>query len=119
MTRRKLPPSAYAYLSSMPLAALAAENQLALLARVLRSCPPLDLADKNGRTALHHAASLGRQVACEMLAWAGADLEARDVEGKTPEQTARGGGHKELADALAGLHEAQKEWHIRITHATR
>lgn len=116
VTRRKLPPGAYAYLASMPLAALAAENQLALLAKVLRSCPPLDLVDRNGRTALHHSAALGRQVACEMLAWAGADLEARDVSGQIPEQAARCGGHFELADALGGLRAAQKEWNVRTAH---
>lgn len=65
-------------------AAQAREGDPRILGWLLQAKAPLDAADAEGWTALHHAAAAGNQLAAERLVAAGADVCARDLRGRTP-----------------------------------
>lgn len=67
--------------------ALSAARCLPLL---LARGAPVDLADDDGQTALHHAAAANDQQAVEQLLAAGADRDRADQQGQRPADLARG-----------------------------
>lgn len=70
--------------------------------------PPLEAQDKQGRTALHHAADAGKSLIAELLLKHGADTEAVDKSGKTPLQMARTRKYHALAELLKHWEEVPK-----------
>lgn len=65
----------------------------------------LDAVDNNKNTALHYAAGYGQADSCKMLVEAGADREAKNMDGKTALEVAQ---LNEQADVVAVL-ETKKE----------
>ncbi|KAF4790574.1 ARF GTPase-activating protein GIT2 [Turdus rufiventris] len=62
-----------------------------------------DLSKEKGNTPLHVAAKAGQTLQAELLAVYGADPGTQDLNGKTPVDYARQGGHHELAERLVEI----------------
>lgn len=60
----------------------------------------LDIQDRHGATALHHAAATGRSKLCKMLLLAGAKKQCFDKDGKTPVDYAIDHKHRVTTDVL-------------------
>jgi uncharacterized protein len=63
---------------------------LATADALLKAGAGIDVRDNNGRTALHYAAAAGYTDVAKLLAERGADINAKDVDGVTPVDAARG-----------------------------
>ena len=63
----------------------------------------VDLTDKNGWTALHHAASQGHDSVVLMLIWFGADVFHQDANKKTAAIYAQNEGHEKIVNAMIEL----------------
>lgn len=66
----------------------------------------IDVVQETGSSALHIAAAGGHAQIARMLARHGADIDLRDMSGRTPSAVARGAGFNDLAAALAGTSDA-------------
>jgi lysophospholipase len=84
--------------------AAAAGNRTAL-ARLLHDGVDLNMADYDGRTALHLAAAEGHRATVAWLLRHGADPTAEDRWGRTPRAEAQRGGHASVMHLLDGISE--------------
>lgn len=82
------------------LTAAAALGDTDTLARLLASGADVELADHDGRTALHAAAAAGQRAAVELLLARGARTDRTDHRARTALDVALDRGHPELADLL-------------------
>lgn len=109
------PPNSY--VSNTPLICLAAMNTSAESTEILiKFNVDVKMADRNGQTALHIAASRGRSEIVEALIAAGADPLARDTLNRTPEDVANRAGHADIAYTLTAAKQniAQRATSVRI-----
>ena len=97
-----MPHAAALYIFSSLLHAAAASPNAALAAALLSACPPrhASLADDEGWTPLHCAASAGRAGSVHALAGAGGSVDARTSTGRTPLHYAASKGHVDVAKVL-------------------
>ena len=79
------------------------------VAALLADKAKVDLLDKDGWSALRHAAKSGNVKCCEFLMNAGAKHGELCIVGKSPVEAARENGHKELADWLSAARIANDE----------
>lgn len=75
-----------------------------VVALLLAKGAKVDLSDREGWTALHHAASKGKKDIVELLLNAGADFMAKDFMGRTPAAIAKGNS------AVALLAEKERDF---------
>jgi len=83
-----------------PLGAAAFGNRLDIVDWMLRNGAKVDTPNGWGQTALHRAASLGREEMCALLVKHGADRLAKTPEGQTASDLAFAHGHSRLAMLL-------------------
>ena len=61
----------------------------------------INAADQHGETALHKAARCGRYTSCVALVEAGAEVSAKDKDGRMPIDCAMDAGEHSIAELLA------------------
>lgn len=99
------------------------EGKTAIVALLLEATGiKLDQADKDGRTALFHAADKGREAIVASLLAAGADANVADARGYTPLMAAAYSGHQAVVRRLLTvtgieLDAADKEGRTAVIHA--
>ena len=81
-------------------AAAAGGADRALLQRLVQAGVEVDATQGGGYTGLHEAASLGRADLVTLLLEAGASVQSRTDEGRTPAELARANGHEDVAALL-------------------
>lgn len=67
-----------------PLIYAVKQNRVDMVELLLKAKPNLNVADNNGRCAIHYAASDGNWKIWELIANSGADVNVKDSEGRTP-----------------------------------
>jgi uncharacterized protein len=82
-------------------AAAAGGADQALVQRLVAAGVDVDATQGGGYTGLHEAASIGRADLVALLLEAGASLESRTDDGRTPADLARANGHEDVAGQLA------------------
>ncbi|PYM90590.1 MAG: hypothetical protein DME04_22630 [Candidatus Rokuibacteriota bacterium] len=85
-------------------AAAAGGAARALVQRLVEASVQVDAKQGGGYTGLHEAASIGRADLVAVLLEAGASVESRTDEGRTPAELARANGHEGVAAMLASRH---------------
>jgi len=83
-------------------AATAGGADTTLMRRLVEAGARVNHRQSGGFTALHEAAAIGNADVARLLLDAGAEADARNIEGRTPGELARDAGHVALADALDG-----------------
>lgn len=84
-----------------PLMRAAYENRLTVTRALLASNKAnVNAANDNGATALHLAAQRGHLHIAQMLIDGGADLETKDLQGRTPAMLARDQGHASVVEFI-------------------